>query len=305
MQMVMGISDQVVVLELRSEDRRGHAGRGVATTRSSSRPTSGARRMSDARAHGHRPQGEACALRPGRRCCTASTSWSTTARSSCSSARTAPARRRRCGRSAAWSTRRARCELDGAELVGKATDWIVRRGVAHVPQGRGTFPELTVEDNLQAGAYIRKDTRGLRTTSSAGSRCSRGSASGAASAGRQPERRRAADARRRPGADVPAEAAAARRAVARAGADAHAGAVPATSPSSNREFGTTMFLVEQNAEPRARHRQPGLRARSRPHRARPARPTSCATTTTSARPTWGSDDAVRIPHQRAASSTGP
>ena len=31
------------------------------------------------------------------------------------------------------------------------------RGVAHVPQGRGTFPELTVEENLQAGAYIRKD----------------------------------------------------------------------------------------------------------------------------------------------------
>ena len=30
-------------------------------------------------------------------------------------------------------------------------------GIAHVPQGRGTFPELTVEENLQVGAYVRKD----------------------------------------------------------------------------------------------------------------------------------------------------
>jgi len=36
-------------------------------------------------------------------------------------------------------------------------DAIVRKGVAHVPQGRGTFPELTVEDNLRVGAFIRSD----------------------------------------------------------------------------------------------------------------------------------------------------
>ena len=36
-------------------------------------------------------------------------------------------------------------------------DSIVRKGVAHVPQGRGTFPELTVEDNLRVGAFIRSD----------------------------------------------------------------------------------------------------------------------------------------------------
>lgn len=45
----------------------------------------------------------------------------------------------------------------GKELVGKDPADIVRAGIAHVPQGRGTFPELTVEDNLYAGAYARKD----------------------------------------------------------------------------------------------------------------------------------------------------
>ncbi len=45
----------------------------------------------------------------------------------------------------------------GDELVGKDPADIVRLGIAHVPQGRGTFPELTVEDNLHAGAYARKD----------------------------------------------------------------------------------------------------------------------------------------------------
>ena len=34
---------------------------------------------------------------------------------------------------------------------------IVRQGIAHVPQGRGTFADLTVEDNLQVGAFVRKD----------------------------------------------------------------------------------------------------------------------------------------------------
>jgi branched-chain amino acid transport system ATP-binding protein len=47
--------------------------------------------------------------------------------------------------------------LRGEELIGKKTPDIVRRGVAHVPQGRGTLPELSVEDNLRAGAYIRDD----------------------------------------------------------------------------------------------------------------------------------------------------
>lgn len=43
------------------------------------------------------------------------------------------------------------------QLVGKNTDAIVRMGVAHVPDGRGTFTALSVEDNLKLGAYTRSD----------------------------------------------------------------------------------------------------------------------------------------------------
>ena len=49
--------------------------------------------------------------------------------------------------------------LNGKDVSGADTADIVRRGVAHVPQGRGTFPELSVLDNLMLGAYVRKDKR--------------------------------------------------------------------------------------------------------------------------------------------------
>ena len=48
-------------------------------------------------------------------------------------------------------------ELAGTQLVGKATETVVRQGVAHVPDGRGTFTALSVEDNLKLGAYVRND----------------------------------------------------------------------------------------------------------------------------------------------------
>ena len=47
--------------------------------------------------------------------------------------------------------------MEGEDISKSATADIVRRGVAHVPQGRGTFPELSVMDNLVIGAYVRKD----------------------------------------------------------------------------------------------------------------------------------------------------
>jgi len=53
-------------------------------------------------------------------------------------------------------------ELDGQDARGKDTAEIVRRGVAHVPQGRGTFPELSVLDNLHVGAYVRKDRKAIQ-----------------------------------------------------------------------------------------------------------------------------------------------
>jgi branched-chain amino acid transport system ATP-binding protein len=50
-----------------------------------------------------------------------------------------------------------RIVFDGRSLAGMATERIVRLGVAHVPEGRGTFPALTVEENLRLGAYTRRD----------------------------------------------------------------------------------------------------------------------------------------------------
>jgi branched-chain amino acid transport system ATP-binding protein len=46
-------------------------------------------------------------------------------------------------------------QFDGQQLVGKATEAVVRMGVAHVPDGRGTFTGLSVEENLRLGAYVR------------------------------------------------------------------------------------------------------------------------------------------------------
>jgi branched-chain amino acid transport system ATP-binding protein len=46
-------------------------------------------------------------------------------------------------------------EFDGASLANRSTENIVRLGIAHVPQGRGTFTTVTVEENLQLGAITR------------------------------------------------------------------------------------------------------------------------------------------------------
>jgi branched-chain amino acid transport system ATP-binding protein len=45
----------------------------------------------------------------------------------------------------------------GRPLGARATEDIVRLGIAHVPDGRGTFVDLTVEENLRLGAYTRAD----------------------------------------------------------------------------------------------------------------------------------------------------
>ena len=51
--------------------------------------------------------------------------------------------------------------LDGQDIAGRATEDIVRLGVAHVPDGRGTFLDLTTEENLRLGGYARGDRRAL------------------------------------------------------------------------------------------------------------------------------------------------
>ena len=55
------------------------------------------------------------------------------------------------------------CDTSGTVTLGDedisrtGTAEIVRKGMVHVPQGRGTFPELSTMDNLMVGAYTRKD----------------------------------------------------------------------------------------------------------------------------------------------------
>jgi len=48
--------------------------------------------------------------------------------------------------------------FDGQSVLGKRPETIAKAGIAHVPQGRGTFSELTVDENLRLGAMIRRDS---------------------------------------------------------------------------------------------------------------------------------------------------
>jgi branched-chain amino acid transport system ATP-binding protein len=56
---------------------------------------------------------------------------------------------------------RGSVRLGGTEITGKPTEWIVRQGISHVPQGRGVFGVLSVEENLRVGAWNRKDAKGI------------------------------------------------------------------------------------------------------------------------------------------------
>ncbi len=58
-------------------------------------------------------------------------------------------------------SRQGHVEFEGADITKASPDAIVRAGIAQVPQGRGTFPELSVEDNLHTGAFIRSDADGV------------------------------------------------------------------------------------------------------------------------------------------------
>ena len=56
---------------------------------------------------------------------------------------------------------RGRIELDGRRIDGRACEDITRLGIAHVPEGRGTFVSFTVEENLRLGAHVRRDRTGV------------------------------------------------------------------------------------------------------------------------------------------------
>jgi branched-chain amino acid transport system ATP-binding protein len=52
-------------------------------------------------------------------------------------------------------------EFQGKSLVGVSSNEIVALGVAHAPEGRGIFLNLTVRENLELGAYLRRDRDGV------------------------------------------------------------------------------------------------------------------------------------------------
>ncbi len=59
-------------------------------------------------------------------------------------------------------SRHGHVEFEGVDITKASPDAIVRAGIAQVPQGRGTFPELSVEDNLYTGAFVRSGADSVR-----------------------------------------------------------------------------------------------------------------------------------------------
>ena len=57
--------------------------------------------------------------------------------------------------------RSGRIHFDGKDVSRHSPEKMARQSVAHVPEGRGTFTGLTVEENLRVGAYPRKDKAGV------------------------------------------------------------------------------------------------------------------------------------------------
>ena len=51
--------------------------------------------------------------------------------------------------------------FEGKNILGRSTEDVARLGVAHIPEGRGTFTRMTVEENLQLGAITRKDAQNV------------------------------------------------------------------------------------------------------------------------------------------------
>jgi len=52
--------------------------------------------------------------------------------------------------------------FEGARIDSLTPEKVVRLGIAHVPEGRHVFPELTVYENLHTGAFLRRDRAGIR-----------------------------------------------------------------------------------------------------------------------------------------------
>ena len=59
--------------------------------------------------------------------------------------------------------KRGRVRFAGDDVTGVPPHRLVQRGLSHVPEGRGIFANLTVAENLDLGAYARRDRRELAT----------------------------------------------------------------------------------------------------------------------------------------------
>ena len=58
-------------------------------------------------------------------------------------------------------TRKGSIQVEGKDIITLPTADITRQGIAHVPEGRGTFVRMSAEDNLRLGAYSRNDKAGI------------------------------------------------------------------------------------------------------------------------------------------------
>lgn len=61
--------------------------------------------------------------------------------------------------SGAMDPQKGKIEFLGKEIQKQNPDWVARKGIAHVPEGREVFPLLSVQENLLMGAYARKDKK--------------------------------------------------------------------------------------------------------------------------------------------------
>lgn len=61
--------------------------------------------------------------------------------------------------SGAMDPQKGTVRFQGEEIQARDPDWIARKGIAHVPEGREVFPFLSVEENLRMGAFSRRDAR--------------------------------------------------------------------------------------------------------------------------------------------------
>ena len=52
--------------------------------------------------------------------------------------------------------------FEGQPISGKVAQAIVKQGLSHVPEGRRVFANMSVEENLELGAYLRKDKQGIK-----------------------------------------------------------------------------------------------------------------------------------------------